>query len=326
MNPVHGLLVAALALTAAEEHPLALRGPARPGAYMEASGRRAAFIGRESGSFEAWVYPLKLLHDFELAFAIDRYGEPIPARDLATEVDIRPETSSVRFVHDAFTVEATWLVPTDAAGGLVLLDVDTSEALTVHVRFRSDMKLMWPAALGGQYSYWGSDESAYVITESTRKHVALVGSPDAVEPPGQPAHNLPDVPSQFTIPVAESTVVPIVIAASVEGLDAARAEYDRLLNDRESLFRATEAHYRALREERVRIDTPDDRLDRAFEWGKVALDKGFVCNPQLGCGLVAGLGPSGRSERPGFGWFFRRRRVHEYVGDDRLWRLRNRAS
>ena len=35
------------------------------------------------------------------------------------------------------------------------------------------------------------------------------------------------------------------------------------------------------------------------------LDKGFVCNPQLGCGLVAGLGPSGRLRtRPGFGWFF----------------------
>jgi hypothetical protein len=52
------------------------------------------------------------------------------------------------------------------------------------------------------------------------------------------------------------------------------------------------------------LDTPDDRLDLALEWGKVALDKGFVCNPQLGCGLIAGLGPSGITERPGFGWFF----------------------
>jgi glycogen debranching enzyme len=54
----------------------------------------------------------------------------------------------------------------------------------------------------------------------------------------------------------------------------------------------------------TRIDSPDDELDLALEWGKVALDKGFVCNPRLGCGLIAGLGPSGRSERPGFGWFF----------------------
>ncbi len=52
------------------------------------------------------------------------------------------------------------------------------------------------------------------------------------------------------------------------------------------------------------IESPDKRFDLAFEWGKVALDKGFVCNPHLGCGLIAGLGPSGTTERPGFGWFF----------------------
>jgi glycogen debranching enzyme len=51
------------------------------------------------------------------------------------------------------------------------------------------------------------------------------------------------------------------------------------------------------------IDSPTT-ASTCFEWGKVALDKGFVCNPHLGCGLIAGLGPSGTSERPGFGWFF----------------------
>ena len=70
------------------------------------------------------------------------------------------------------------------------------------------------------------------------------------------------------------------------------------------MYRESAAHYRRLREEMTSIDSPDDRLDLAFEWGKVALDKGFVCNPHLGCGLIAGLGPSGTSERPGFGWFF----------------------
>ncbi len=32
--------------------------------------------------------------------------------------------------------------------------------------------------------------------------------------------------------------------------------------------------------------------------------KGVVSNPLLGEGLVAGIGPSGRSARPGFDWFF----------------------
>src|SRR3972149_3162684 len=50
---------------ARDPSPIALTGPARPQRYMEASGRRAAFLGREDGSFEAWVYPLKVLHGRE---------------------------------------------------------------------------------------------------------------------------------------------------------------------------------------------------------------------------------------------------------------------
>jgi hypothetical protein len=41
------------------------------------------------------------------------------------------------------------------------------------------------------------------------------------------------------------------------------------------------------------------------EYAKVNLDESFVCNPDLGCGLVAGYGLSGAAtDRPGFGWFF----------------------
>jgi hypothetical protein len=77
-----------------------------------------------------------------------------------------------------------------------------------------------------------------------------------------------------------------------------------MLESTESLYLEAFEHYRKLREDYVSIDSPDDRLDLALEWGKVAMDKGFVCNPQLGCGLIAGLGRSGTTERPGFGWFF----------------------
>jgi hypothetical protein len=290
------------------ENPIALTGPARPMRYLEASGRRAAFLGREDGTFEAWVYPLKVLHGFELAFGTPAYAEPIPGASLASSVDVRPEASVVRYAHDSFTADAMWLVPHEGPGGLVLLDVQTSTPLEVTVRFRIDLKPMWPAALGGQYSYWDDAAKAYVAGEASRKHAALVGSPLARTPPVQPAHNLPDAPSQFTIAItpedAARGLVPIVIAASHEGAPAARKIYGDLLGSVEPLYRSTEAHYRRLREELTSIRTPDPRVDLAFEWGKVALDKGFVCNPHLGCGLVAGLGPSGATERPGFGWFF----------------------
>jgi glycogen debranching enzyme len=287
---------------------LALEGPARPAVYLEASGRRAAFLGREDGSFEAWVYPMKILRGFELAFEVLEYAAPVPGASLATEVEVRPEASTVRYAHSSFTADATWLVPIEEPGGVVLLDVETSEPFTLLVRFHTALELMWPAGLGGQYSFWDRGLDAFVLTESTRRHAALVGSPLALDSLEQPAHNLPDAPTEMRIPVtpelARRGLVPIVIAASDEGLAAARRTYDRLLTETASLYESTAMHYRSLHESRTRIDSPDDELDLALEWGKVALDKGFACNPKLGCGLVAGLGPSGRSERPGFGWYF----------------------
>ena len=194
---------------------------------MEASGRKAALLGREDGSFEAWVYPLKVLHDFRLSFGVPQYADPIPGASLASSVDIRPEASTVRYSHAAFTVDATWLVPLNEQGALVLLDVRTSEPLTLVVRFRVDLKPMWPAALGGQYSYWDNSLKAYVAGEGSGKNAALIGSPFGIDPPEQPAHNLPDAPTQFTIAISPETaangLVPIVIAASPEGLHAAKA-------------------------------------------------------------------------------------------------------
>jgi hypothetical protein len=297
-----------IARFARSPNPIALTGYARPLRYMEASGRRAALLGREDGTFEAWVYPLKVLHGFELSFGTPAYADPIPAANLASSVDIRPESSTVRYAHDSFTAEATWFVPIDQPGGVVLLDIHTSVPLEITVKFRIDLKPMWPAALGGQSSYWDDGAKAYVAGEAGRKHAALIGSPLALTPPEQPAHNLPDAPSQFTIAVtpddAARGLVPIAISASHEGSAAARKIYADLLASIESSYCATEAHYRRLREEMTSVRTPDPRIDLAFEWGKVALDKGFVCNPHLGCGLIAGLGPSGTTERPGFGWFF----------------------
>jgi hypothetical protein len=156
-----------------EANPIALAGAARPTRYMEASGRRAAFLGREDGSFEAWAYPLKILHDFHLSFAVAAYADLIADASVASTVDIRPEAATA----------------------------------------------------------------------------ALLASP-------------------------------------------------------ERLYRESAAHYKTLRDEMTSIESPDKRFDLAFEWGKVVLDKGFVCNPHLGCGLIAGLGPSGTTERPGFGWYF----------------------
>ena len=80
--------------------------------------------------------------------------------------------------------------------------------------------------------------------------------------------------------------------------------YQRLQSDPGKYYEQNHTHYKNLREKTLKMETPNKKLDLAFEWAKVAFDNLLVENPYLGKGLVAGLGASGTSGRPGFGWFF----------------------
>jgi len=288
--------------------PIQLDGPARPGVYLGGVGRRAAFFGQETGSFEAWAWPVKLFHDCQLAFKIPDYTEPIPGASVARRVIVRPELMTVVYSHAAFTVQEHFLVPLHEPAMIVLLDVSTVKPLEIVAAFKADLDLMWPAGIGGQYAYYDTGNRRFILSESRREYNAYVGSPFATEGSTHPAHATPDAPSVFRIAVDTTATrrqfIPIVIAGGIMPRDSVTALYARLLERTEDLYAERVEHARVIREELASIRTPDPQLDLALEWAKVNLDEALACNPDLGCGLVAGYGPSGRGRRPGFGWFF----------------------
>jgi glycogen debranching enzyme len=63
-------------------------------------------------------------------------------------------------------------------------------------------------------------------------------------------------------------------------------------------------HYGKLIESGMQVETPDPRVNLAYTWARIALDQAHVCDPWLGCGLVAGYGPSRDTRRPQYAWFF----------------------
>jgi hypothetical protein len=289
-------------------NPIELSQPVRRGKYVEAAGRRAVLMGREEGLFEAWVYPMKIVRDLRLSFTVEGYSYPLDSRDLAELVTVRPECSTITYAHPAFVVRAHLLTPLDEPGSLLLLDVDSNRKVSITVSFLIDLVPMWPAGLGGQYSYWDEDARAFVLSESTGKHSAFIGSPAATRYSAQPAHNLPDSPTQFHIDVdpayARRNFLPIAVAGGLDSATKVRESYIGLLARASALYEANVAHFSRLRDDFFSLKSPDPELDQAVQWAKVALDTGYVCNPQLGCGQIAGLGLSGTSARPGFGWFF----------------------
>jgi glycogen debranching enzyme len=288
--------------------PIGLRGDVRPQQYLGVVGPRSAWLGIETGEAELWVHPLKLASGFRLDFRIPDYAEPVRGRDVARRVEVRPEATTITYSHAAFTVRQHVIAPLDEPGLLVLLEIDASRPLEVVASFRSVLQYAWPGGLGGQYAFWSAEDKAFVLSESLRRRNAFIGSPWAANATSHPAHALPDAPSSFSIPIdparATRELVPIAIAAGTGPRDDVAAAYRRLLSRAREIYEARAAHARRIRDETLRIDSPDDRLDLAFEWAKVNLDEQTVCNPDLGCGLVAGFGPSGEGARPGFGWFF----------------------
>ena len=64
------------------------------------------------------------------------------------------------------------------------------------------------------------------------------------------------------------------------------------------------SHYEQLLASTLRIETPDQAVNQQLAWAQIALDQAWVCNEVLGCGLVAGYGPSRNARRPQYAWFF----------------------
>jgi glycogen debranching enzyme len=291
-------------------NPLALSGPARPGAYLADQGRRAALFGTETGAFEAWVWPVKLVRDLDLAFRIPEYDEPIPAATVARSVEVRPEGATIVYSHATFTVRQHVFVPLDEPGALMLLDVETVRPLDVEVRMSADFNLAWPGSFGGGYITWVDADKRFLLSQGgVRLYNAFVGSPFAASGTSHPAHDAPTVPSQFTLKFdtarASTDYIPIVIAGGAMARDSAEAAYRRILANAERYWREKVDHYARVREDQLQLRSPAPAIDRALEWAKVNLDQQLVCNPDLGCGLVAGFGRAGPGNyRPGFGWFF----------------------
>jgi glycogen debranching enzyme len=292
-----------------------LERSAQAGAFLSIAGRKSAALGYERAGLEVWAHPLQILDRFHLSFRLEGYPLEFAGADTLSLVNVRPEATTLTYTHAAFTVRQHVYAPVSEPGVLMLLEVDSTLPLTVNVTFRPRLRLMWPAGLMTGNVSWDEEERAYFIGEETGRFVGVVGSPVAGTAREMPYQEEPrDVPAGFSLAVpAEQQrggLIPIAVAGGVRGRTEARETYRRLLARAPDLYRENVAHYRRLLEETTEVVTPDGRVNEAFVWAKIGVEKGFVESPSLGAGLVAGYRTAGESERPGFAWFF---------GRDALW-------
>ncbi len=304
---------------------------ANPTRYIDAIGRRAAVFGKQDGKFEAWLWPIKVLHGFRLEFKLDNMPDPVRGEDYLETVIVRPESTTLVYVHPNFTVKQIIWAADDRPAIVQWFDVDSDRPLEITAKFVPDFKPMWPAAMGGQHSDWLPDEKAFALSDGTYKPTAIVGSPATSANTDFMDHSLIGGEMLLRLSTrpdeARHVLYPIVMALSMDSVEEARRTYDDVLTTQRSLYEQKVEHWKNFLSKTLQINTPDADLNRAFTWAKVSIEEGWVCGaptsspmevkpkpsvPKEGfafpgneeCGVVAGYGPSFGGERPGFAWWF----------------------
>ena len=214
------------------------REPVTPTKYWDATGRHAAAFGKQDGKFEAWVWPIKVLHGFRLEFRQDGMPEPVRGEEWLREVVTRPESTTLVYVHPKFVVREIVWAPLNSPALIVMFDIDSAKPLNITAKFVPDFKPMWPASFGGQHSWWIAEEKAFGLGDANEKHVALIGSPAVASYTDFMDHSLvggemllgmritphPSNTGQGGAPVSDYAAM--VISLGMSGEKEARANYE----------------------------------------------------------------------------------------------------
>jgi len=267
-------------------------------------------LGTESGTLEAWVFPLKLLRDFRLVFTLD--GRAMPAESLARRVIARPGSFSLLYSGDDFQVTETFVVPVDQPGILILLQINSYVPMRIDAHFTRDFQLMWPAAIGAPYIDWEEAAHGFMLGADGQQYRGLVASPDAARIDQEYGTNYSaSTDSSFTLGTVRGRAERVIVMAgnlstSSQSDQALAATYKALTADPARTIAATEKFYEDYLDRTVQVSLPDADLQQAYDWSRLSELKALVHNPFLGEALAAGFGLSRGGNRPGFAWFFGR--------------------
>jgi hypothetical protein len=305
--------------------PLKIVREAVPRRPFSVVGPRGAFLGRQDGSFEAWIFPWKIFSDLRLTVEMKDDPVPIDVNQHAAVIEVRPDHTIITFAHSNFTIREVLFAPEgapDGAGVLGFFQFQAVRPITVTVQFTPEMKGMWPAPSHDSISAdWVKTATGgfYALHAEFPDRAAAIEMPGA-EPGILPPHQerAKSYPAQFVLhfdPAQDSDKLFPLLLTVGDGRDASlAAKLVALGGSLTSLYRDTASYYREFLSHRLAVHTPDSNFNDAFAWAEVAIEQLRVQTTPAHdeTALVAGVDASADSVRPGFGWFF---------GRDALWSL-----
>lgn len=283
-----------------------IANPTSPVRYAAAHGERALLGGNAAAGLEAWVYPLQILRGLKPSFVEVGTVRAVAGDRILRSIEYTPTAIVRTFATDTFTIHETLFVPRDLSGAVISYEIEGKRPVEVELSFVPVLDLMWPVGVGGQELAWKPDENAYEMQEPTNRFHAVFGAPDIVEHDDLINTNVPlESEHHIRVILRAGHVARFLIAGSTSSIEDARATYVRLRDSTSALQSEATRQQQEWTSHTLHIETPDAAVNNALAWSQWALEQAWVCNPSLGCGLVAGYGPSrGLARRPQYAWFF----------------------
>lgn len=278
-----------------------------PQRFIAVHGRRALVAGYASEGLEVWGYPFQILSGYEVAFRPAGVTTSIRGNEILRRVIYEPDSITRVYLGPDFIVREKIFVPLNEPGAVISYSVQGGRQVDIEVHAMPVLNLMWPAAVGGQEIAWNPSLSAFVLSEQAYGFSAAVGSPDIVahdDADNRASHGASENGFSFTLHTAASGEATVFVALNAAHAADPGQLLQSLIRNSDKLQAEAEAEYREAGEKHLRVETPDDRVNQAIAWSEVALEQAWVCNPGLGCGYVAGYGPTRGARRPQYDWFF----------------------
>ena len=301
---------------------MVLRQHAEAGMPFTVSGERGVLLGEQQGTFEAWVLPVKLFHNFRITAHLEGYDVPIDLNKDASEIEVYPDRTVITYAHIGFRVRQIMFAPdgvADGTGAVVLFQINSTKPLDLTFSMHPDVRPMWPDPTEGNPSPEWVNEGAsgyYVLHmdfPNIAGAIAMPGTEPGILAPYQekPTYYPLQLKLHYDPQRDGAKYFPLLMAVGMTGKTATNAAlYETLMqldNDLPQIYSAHAASYAKMQQELTAIRTPDELLDRDFAWAETAVEQLKVKLHTTGeTALVAGYYSSGDSARPGFGWCFGR--------------------
>ena len=284
-----------------------------PNRFVAVHGQRSVIMGYPRDGLEIWGYPLQILSRYRVGFRPEGTTAEVDAQLLLRRIDYDFDSITRTYIGPDYLVREKLFVPLDQPAAALRYSVEGSRRVDIVVHCLPVLNLMWPGAIGGQYSRWNPDGPGFVVAEPERGFSAMIGSAEIVSHEDTVNSTLPAASGlSFAMhprapstsgsgTPAQATVLVVLNAANTREPAAA---FHTLSTNLRRLEVEAAAHWISLASSSFRVHTPDEAVNRSLAWAVAALDQAWVCNPMLGCGLVAGYGPSRDARRPQYAWFF----------------------